>query len=824
VKTGQSYANALKSTPSSLKVEAKEEPFKEPVTPMKSCLPAATATLTAAKPGPLHHEPPRFKVTISGKEAIVGWDTECSTVLISTKFAHLHKLPYTNVSHKLQLGVAGSKGQIKGIHVGEVMINNRSMGKVDFGVANLPDVDAYLGAPVLDRWGAVIDCRKRTISFKDQNMVLQEETGKICTVAAMSFGKPVEKAEDAKEPGSVEHEGPMEELQTQGDWFEQCRLRLLNEFPDVLVDKIPADWIPPLRKDMNHRIPVIDSDKKYPSRPLRIPKAYESAVRKHWKDMEKIGTAIPAPEDKQSSPLFTVPKKEPGKFREVFDLRARNENTRKEQILLPHRAEIIAKLAGAKWISKIDLPDCFLQFRVEPEDVKYTTVATPFGQFRMTVMQMGDTNAPATCQRAMGILSQGLQGDVFLVFIDDGWVVTNGTKEEHFEMLREVLGRFRKHKFLVSKPKSGFFMDRVNVLGELRDNVNGIRVPEHEKVRSILEYPTPTNAGEVSSFLGMYNFLTDYAGTESALIGSNITPLGAHDKRTSQKGPIRIHTNPLLTDYVNTRGRLKCTPRHQEAFEQMKRTLLRHPYLKDFENDESKVDTYVLIDSCLTGTGGCIGQVGKNEEWYLAKPTRYFSKSFNSAQMNYAVHEQETLGLYLFLKENEIELRGRKFVVLTDNDCLMRLRTRSAQQLSPREVRMLQYLDEFDMTVKHIPGTANVVADAISRVTQNARYGSAKLYGQEAEAIKPLKLMAMQGGVPELQIAVKENIEAALSNDGFTKAIVENIDRHRDFQLTDGLLWLKEAGRDEARLVDPKALNSRGNLCIASSLKQYTRA
>jgi len=243
----------------------------------------------------------------------------------------------------------------------------------------------------------------------------------------MTFGSSVEEMKgSADELGEI-HE-PLKEKLTEGEWFNKKRKELLEEFDDVLVDRIPKDWLPPLRPGMDHEIPLIDGECKYPSRPLRLPRVYEREVRQHWEDMVKLGTAIPAPQDKQSSPLFTVAKKEPGRFREVYDLRARNANTKKQQIMLPHREEIIAKLAGARYISKFDLPDCFLQFRVRPEDVKHTTVATPFGQFRMKLMQMGDTNAPATCQRAMWVIAEGLQGKGLLVFVDDGWLVTTGVK------------------------------------------------------------------------------------------------------------------------------------------------------------------------------------------------------------------------------------------------------------------------------------------------------------------------------------------------------------------------------------------------------------
>jgi len=146
---GFSYANAVKGMSS-----------------RPGAHPAAAVVKSDNEPAPLHHEAPSYKIKISGQDAIVGMDTECTTVLLNTKFAHLHNLPFTRCEHTLQLGVQGSKGQIRGMHRGEMKVNGMSLGMAEFGIANLPDVDAYIGQPILKRWGAVMDCDSRDIQLK----------------------------------------------------------------------------------------------------------------------------------------------------------------------------------------------------------------------------------------------------------------------------------------------------------------------------------------------------------------------------------------------------------------------------------------------------------------------------------------------------------------------------------------------------------------------------------------------------------------------------------------------------------------------------------
>ena len=55
---------------------------------------------------------------------------------------------------------------------------------------------------------------------------------------------------------------------------------------------------------------------------------------------------------------------------------------------------------------------------------------------------------------------------------------------------------------------------------------------------------------------------------------------------------------------------------------------------------------------------------------------------------------------------------GRRFLLQTDNDGVSQ-----AQRSTQRVIRKwLVYIGGFDMTIQHIPGKTNVVADALSRM------------------------------------------------------------------------------------------------------------
>lgn len=77
------------------------------------------------------------------------------------------------------------------------------------------------------------------------------------------------------------------------------------------------------------------------------------------------------------------------------------------------------------------------------------------------------------------------------------------------------------------------------------------------------------------------------------------------------------------------------------------------------------------------------------------------------------MHDQEGLNLVHALKIWRHYLMGRRFTVQTDNFALKFIQTQP--QLSARQARWLQFLEQFDCEIKHVPGKSNVVADALSR-------------------------------------------------------------------------------------------------------------
>ena len=89
------------------------------------------------------------------------------------------------------------------------------------------------------------------------------------------------------------------------------------------------------------------------------------------------------------------------------------------------------------------------------------------------------------------------------VFIDDVMIVTE-TKEEHDEIVEEVLRRLEENDLFVKPEK---YMWKVREVGFLRVIIGEDKVRmKKKKVQRVIEWPVPKNVKDVQKFLGLANY------------------------------------------------------------------------------------------------------------------------------------------------------------------------------------------------------------------------------------------------------------------------------------------------------------------------------
>ena len=206
-----------------------------------------------------------------------------------------------------------------------------------------------------------------------------------------------------------------------------------------------------------------------------------------------------------------------------------------------------------------------------------------------------------------------------------------------------------------------------------------------DKNKQIKEWPIPQNAKDVRSFLGLAGFYQRFVKN------------------------FADHATPL-TDLLKKDVPFAWTPAAAAAFEAIRDELsevcrLSYPDLnKEF---------VVHLDASATALGATLSQLNTNGELQLVTCT---SRKLNPAEKNYPTHEMEMLALVHALKKWKHYLLGSKVVAYTDNVALKFWRT--AQNLSPRQIRWLSLLQMYDLEIAHIPGSINIAADALSRLQE----------------------------------------------------------------------------------------------------------
>ena len=235
---------------------------------------------------------------------------------------------------------------------------------------------------------------------------------------------------------------------------------IINEFKDVFPEDLPSG-LPP-RREVDHHI-ELEPGQIPPSKPTyRLSQPETDELKKQLADLLAKGY-IRESKSPYGAPVLFVKKKD-GTMRMCVDYRALNKITIKNKYPLPRIDELLDRLLGAKYFSKIDLRAGYWQVRIAEEDVPKTAFRTRYGHYEFLVMPFCLTNAPATFMHLMQQTFREHLDDSVIVFIDDVLVYSK-TKHEHEQHLRTVLQVLREKQLYAKLSKCEFFQTEIGFLG-----------------------------------------------------------------------------------------------------------------------------------------------------------------------------------------------------------------------------------------------------------------------------------------------------------------------------------------------------------------------
>ena len=227
------------------------------------------------------------------------------------------------------------------------------------------------------------------------------------------------------------------------------------------------------------------------------------------------------------------------------------------------------------------------------------------------------TNSPTTFQTMINDLFRDLinQGDM-AIFINDILVATD-TEEGHNELVEKVLKRLEENDLFVKPEKCKWKVREVEFLGVVI-GLRGVEI-QKEKVEEVLNWLVPRNIKEVQKFLGLVNYYRRFI--------KDFTKIAA-----------------LLYILVRKEQKWKWKKEQEEVFERLKVVFITEPVLAILDiNREMRVEADILDYA----TEGVLSTKCENGKW---RTVAFISKSLNTIEQNYKIHDKEMLAVIICLE------------------------------------------------------------------------------------------------------------------------------------------------------------------------------
>ena len=202
-----------------------------------------------------------------------------------------------------------------------------------------------------------------------------------------------------------------------------------KEYEDLaeVFFKNKAHELPLNRGPLDHHIhfkegskPVFDAIYNFSETELQVLKEYiDENLRKRF---------IRPSTSPFGAPVLFV-KKPDGSLRLCVDYRALNSMTIKNRYPLPLISELLDRVKGAKYFTKIDVRDAFNRLRIALGHEFKTAFYTCYGHFEYLVMPFGLTSAPGTFQSYINDIIRDCLDRFAVACMDDILIYSNSLQE-----------------------------------------------------------------------------------------------------------------------------------------------------------------------------------------------------------------------------------------------------------------------------------------------------------------------------------------------------------------------------------------------------------
>ena len=261
----------------------------------------------------------------------------------------------------------------------------------------------------------------------------------------------------------------------------------IEDIPDqyrdlaIVFSKKEADKLPPHRLTDCEIILKEGATLHYgPMYPLTLEES--EVLQEYIKDMLKKGFIRESHSPAGYPILFQ--KKHDGSLRLCVDYKKLNAVTIRNSYPLPLINDIIERVKGAKYFTKLDLRSAYNLIRIKEGDEYKTAFRTKYGHYEYLVMPFGLKNAPAVFQSFINSVLRPFLEKSVILYLDD-ILIYSDTLEDHHKTVRAVLKKLIENNLFAKLSKCEFDKDEVEFLGHV---ISGTGVStDPKKIKTIEE-------------------------------------------------------------------------------------------------------------------------------------------------------------------------------------------------------------------------------------------------------------------------------------------------------------------------------------------------
>ena len=293
-----------------------------------------------------------------------------------------------------------------------------------------------------------------------------------------------------------------------------------------------------------------------------------------------------------------------------------------------------------------------------------------------------------------------------LLYLDDICIIAPDVSAMLNQM--ELVFSWLKSFNLKSKPKkSYFFQVSVIFLGHIlsADEISA----NPEKVEKVRDWPVPSNAKELHSFLGLASYYCQFIPNFACIAKCLHQLIGPTNVKKTKGKRKEATTSEELKKLDLALPKFVWVSEHQKAFDALKLPLTTAPVL-GYPN--FKREFILETDASLRGLGAVLSQVDEQGKTHIIAYASWTLRPSEKSMHNYSSAKLELLALnWAVTKKFRDYLLGSKFTVYTDNNPLAYIQT---SKLGASQICWLSKLPLFDFNIIYRSGKSNQAADALS--------------------------------------------------------------------------------------------------------------